>query len=169
MFREFTKGSNKYALKTSVDTNASDEIKIHFKNKEAIRKFFSVPGKNSTFNLNLIRIAKDIAPSFCCRSHKNRPKPSDQELIEQLINMIFSGELKVVQRSKYIKRRIDPIGWFDWNKFLADPRVQEDFHALPEKVQLATMRAWQNERDALTITEIFKPTDFSQSPPSHGT
>ena len=169
MQREFTKGANRYALKTSMDTNFPDEISLHFENKEEVKEFFSVPGKSNTFDLDLKRIAKDSASSYCCRSNRNRSKLSDQRLIEQLINRIYSGELKIVQKSVYLKRRIDPIGWFDWDKFFADPRVQKDFHALPEKVQLATMRAWQNERDAPKITEIFRPTDFSRTPPSHGT
>jgi hypothetical protein len=169
MLREFTIGSNRYAIKTNTDTICSDEIRIPFSSEESVRKFFSISTKERSYHLNLVRIAKDVAPSYCCRPHKKRSKLSDQDYINKLYDRIFSGELKVVQKSNFIKRRVDPIGWFDWDKFFADPRVQHNFHELSERVQLATIRAWQKEKKAMKITEVFKPTVFSGTSSSRGT
>jgi hypothetical protein len=169
MMREFTMGSNKYAVRRKTDVVYVDEIRIGFSSKESVRKFFSISGKNRNYNSNLVRIAKDVAPSYCCRPYKKRPKLSDQDYINQLYDRILSGELKVVQKSSFIKRRVDPIGWFDWDKFFADPRVQHNFHELSERVQIATIEAWRKEKNPMKITEIFKPTDFSGSSSSGGT
>lgn len=169
MLREFTKGFNRYAIKTNTDVIYSDEIRIPFRSKDDVRKFFSIPVKDRIYHLNLVRIAKDVAPSYCCLPHKKRYKLSDQDYLNQLYDRILSGELKVVQKSSLVKRKVDPTGWFDWDKFFADPRVQPNFHDLPEKVQIATMQAWQKENGVMKITEIFKPTDFSSSPSSSST
>jgi hypothetical protein len=169
MLREFNRGSNRYAIKTNTDTIYSDEIRISFSSEENVRKFFANSTKGRGYQLNLVRIAKDVAHSYCCRPYKKRSELSDQDYINQLYDRIFSGELKVVQKSSFIKRKVDPIGWFDWGKFFADPRVQHNFHEMPERVQTATIKAWQKEKKAMKITEVFKPTDFSGPSPSRGT
>lgn len=89
MLREFNKGANKYAIRTNVDKINSDEIILRFCSKEAVNTFFSVPVRDRIYHLNLIRIAKDVAPTYCCRPNKNRAKLSDQDYINQLYDRSY--------------------------------------------------------------------------------
>jgi len=169
MLREFTKGTNTYAIRTKFDPVYSDEISLHFRDKEAIQKFFDNTMKDKSSHSAILLIAKNVTPSCCYRTVKSAPQLSDRDLIDKLFEKIFSGELKLVQKSKRMINSIDPIGWFDWDSFFKDPRVQPNFHDLPESVQIATIKAWQKEKSPLKITEIFTPTKSSSSHSSGGT
>lgn len=169
MLREFIKGTNIYAIRSKIDPVYSDEISIHFRDKEAIQNFFDTTVKEKSSQSAILCIAKDVTPSSCRRSIKAIPQPSDQDLIDKLLEKIYTGELKVVQKSRKMRDSVGPVGWFDWDGFFKDPRVQPNFHDLPESVQIATIKAWQKEKSHLKITEIFAPTKSSGSPSSGGT
>lgn len=167
---EFTKGTNRYAIKTSTDKFSPDEIAIKFKSENEVKRFFSPSIEKLMPPKSVLSLAKNSAPSYCCRSKdKNGLALSDQDYLELFYLRVAKEELKVVQKSELIKYSADPIGWFDWDEFFADPRVQPNFHELPASVQLATIKAWQKEKAPLTIVDIYKPTEFKSNRSPKGT
>lgn len=170
MSYEFSKGTNRYAIKTSMDKPNSDEIAISFKNIEAVKKFFSPAIEKMMPRETLLFLATRSAPLHCCRPKaKNDRTLSNQDCLDLFYTRVTKGELRVVQKDRHIKYSADPIGWFDWDEFFADPRVQPNFHELPASVQIATIKAWQKEKAPLTIVDIFRPTEFKSRRNPKGT
>lgn len=61
-----------------------------------IQTFFDNAMKNRFNSAAIQRIAKDVAPSYCCRSIKHRRLPSAQERLEILYSEIEKGRARVV-------------------------------------------------------------------------
>ena len=170
MAHEFNRSSNRYAIKTVMEKLSSDEIAIHFKSKKEVKQFFYPAIESLMPKKTILTLAKRTAPTYCCRANRNSSHClSDNDYLEQFYVRVASGELKIVQKSQTIRHSVDPIGWFDWDKFFSDPRVQPNFHDLPLQVQLSTIKAWQQENSPIKIVDIFKPTKFESTKSSKGT
>jgi hypothetical protein len=69
---------------------------VKFRNVSEICTFFDNAMKNRFNSVSIQRIAKDVAPSYCCRSIKHKRVPSDQELLKILYSQIENGNARVV-------------------------------------------------------------------------
>jgi hypothetical protein len=104
MLREFSKGTDRFQIKTPLDTDSHDEALITFFDKNEIRTFFDKASKCKITHDRIGEIARDVAPSVC-RPGKGYQPPSEVELIEQLMSRILAGNLSLVLKNDAFKMR----------------------------------------------------------------
>jgi len=76
-----------------------DEAIVGFQSSADIHNFFINAVKSPSNRKSVQRIAREVYPSYCCRSIKYRQQPSDQELLENLVNSIKAGSSKIVLKN----------------------------------------------------------------------
>ena len=95
MLREFSKGTERFAVKTLLDPEERNEAKILFRDKADIQKFFDSAMGDFISDATIHRIVKDVAPSFCRPIRHKRAVTAD-ELFERFYSDVHTGKLNIV-------------------------------------------------------------------------
>ncbi|MGD9367337.1 MAG: hypothetical protein PVH87_16685 [Desulfobacteraceae bacterium] len=96
MLHEFHIHTQRFGVKKFLDPAYDNEATVQFRNMNEIQTFFDNAMKNRFNSEAIHRIAKHVAPSYCCRSIKHRRLPSSQELLKILYSEIEKGRARVV-------------------------------------------------------------------------
>jgi hypothetical protein len=96
MLTEFSMNTQRFGVKKLREPVFDNEALVRFQNKKEIHTFFDNAMKNRFNSASIQRIAKDMAPSYCCRSIKHKRGHSDQELLKILYSQIENGDASVV-------------------------------------------------------------------------
>jgi len=120
MFNEFTQNTQRFGVKKVWEPVCLDEAMVKFENEKEIRSFFQNAMKDRTNCGSIQQIAKNVAPTYCCRSIKNQRSPSDQERLETLFSEIACGNANVVLKNDGLKaahKTEEPVKGDDKNFF----------------------------------------------------
>lgn len=103
MLREFSKGTERFAVKTPLDPKCRNEAKILFGGKAEVQKFFRRAMKDTITEATIHRIAKDVAPSFCRPRRYQKAVPAEENF-QRFCSDIHAGKLKIMLKHGNIFR-----------------------------------------------------------------
>ncbi len=68
MLNEFSVCSQRFGVKSISEAFTPEDAIVSFENMNQIKSFFNGAMKSQINSKSIHRIAKDIAPSYCCRN-----------------------------------------------------------------------------------------------------
>lgn len=95
MINEFTKDAKVFRIKTPLEQEYLEEIPIEFENMSEVKDFFNEAMRNRSTNRDIRHIVVNVAPRI--GRFSRRPKPSHQDLADQFLARIESGDLSLVE------------------------------------------------------------------------
>jgi hypothetical protein len=107
MLNEFSVCTQRFGVKSVRDPSNPEEVIVSFENMNQIKSFFNVAMRSPTNSRSIQQIAKDITPSYCCRSLNYRRQPQNHPPLDGLYAQIEKGDANVVLISDKLKTAHD--------------------------------------------------------------
>ncbi len=103
MLNGFSVCSQRFGVKSISEPFTPEDAIVSFENMNQIKSFFNKAMKSQINSKSIHRIAKDIAPSYCCRSLNFRRHGQDIPPLDYLYTQIEKGEANVVLINDQLK------------------------------------------------------------------
>lgn len=107
MLREFSKGTQRFAVRTPLDPVGTNETRICFSDRTEIQNFFGNAMRDAITGAAIQRIAQDVAPTFSLRSLNSPPQLSGPERLNYLFSEIAKDHVHMVLKDGAEKRKPD--------------------------------------------------------------